>query len=284
MCAVKLLLTLLTSSDTRWSTVIINQRAWGGFTLLINLFFVICAVRLLPTLLTSRDTRRSTVIINQRAWGGLTLVINLFFVICAAKKLFFVICAVRLLPTLLTSRDTRRSTLIMNPLFVMYAVRALPGLLVWSCTRGFTLVIDPFFVVCVVRLSLVLMTWRVSRGFTPTEPKTWSKHSTAQVDATGSDWSTIVGSTHQAGVVSLVALVAICTGLSLTADKSLKKTRPTCFLFQCKHSKRRKKEKEKRKLHLQGNYKLLWCAITTYLCHYVVGRFCSKSNLTSLHC
>ena len=60
----------------------------------------------------------------------------------------------------------------------------------------------------------------------------------------------------------MVVLVAICTGLSLTADKSLKKTRPTCFLFQCKHSKRRKKRKRKKEVTFARKLQ------TTVMCHH----------------
>ena len=64
----------------------------------------------------------------------------------------------------------------------------------------------------------------------------------------------MLGSPHQAEAVSLAALFAVRICFSLTADSTLKKTRPTGYVFQCKHSKMRKaKEKEmtfSRKLQL----------------------------------
>ena len=57
-----------------------------------------------------------------------------------------------------------------------------------------------------------------------------------------------------AEAVGFAAFFAVRTCLSLTADGKLKKTRPTGYVFRCKHSKRRKaKEKEvtfSRKLRL----------------------------------
>ena len=65
---------------------------------------------------------------------------------------------------------------------------------------------------------------------------------------------------YQAGAVSLAALFAIHTCLILTADDTWKKnrqqkTRPTGYVFQFKHSKRREaKNFSFFKWHFQGNY------------------------------
>ena len=68
-------------------------------------------------------------------------------------------------------------------------------------------------------------------------------------------------------VVSLETLFAICTCFSLTANSTLKKTRSTCHVLQCKHSKRRKaKEKEvtfsKKRLIMMYHHNML-----VHLCH-----------------
>ena len=50
---------------------------------------------------------------------------------------------------------------------------------------------------------------------------------------------------HLAEAISLAELFAIRTCFSLTAYGTLKKARPTGYMYQCKHSKRRKAKETK---------------------------------------
>ena len=80
-------------------------------------------------------------------------------------------------------------------------------------------------------------------------------------------------SPNLAEAVSLVALFAIPTCFSLSADSVLKETRLRCHMFWCEHSKVAK-ERKKRDVSKE----------TTWHVHATIGRFCSNFQINLSLC